>query len=84
MSNESLEERRVVALERIALHLGAIDSCVTKVVQMMAADRNIPCRHHDPSIEPWEKVFRAEHGKRTRLREILIGMPYKMRRKPPL
>ncbi len=74
-----MEEKLLDVLERIAKFLGAIDSQMTLQTRMMAADRGIPIKWHDPSIEPWPASTAVHGGDVEPIKDIKLGLPYHLR-----
>lgn len=73
------QDELLKVLKSIDFWLGAIASSGQRLVQMEAMKQGIPCKWHDPTIEPWPT--KAKHGETAELREILIGVPKHQRAK---
>ncbi len=72
------DDANAESLALIAKYLGAMDSTLTMMLRLMAADRQIPVEWHDPTIEPFP--FKGEHGKPAVVETIKLGMPYDRRK----
>ena len=75
--------RIAASLEKLAWHVGAMESHSMKRLIMDAQARGIDVVTWDPTVAPWPHLEEMTHGNRVaRLNKLYVGVPPEKRKNP--